>query len=251
VNSNVTVKNVCVLDPSGDGYNDADIYNASGASNTIVEYTTAGATVNNDASGSTEAAFKNWSGNTATLSHDYLYYCGECIHDGHQSVYDTYAIANGMDNSIDHREVVYNSDSPQVYNHDTLFLPPENTPQVAVFFDANDGSLPNPSSMTMTNSLIAGGDDTYELYTGSSNTIQNNHYARCTTGPITDTSDGGQACNGYTGSSSNSDGNYFWDSHGYWPNVGVAGVCSTYGSGITFNESGNVYDDNGSSMTPC
>ncbi len=39
--------------------------------------------------------------------------------------------ANGMDGTSDHREAMYDSGGQVVFDHDTMFVAPEDTPQVA------------------------------------------------------------------------------------------------------------------------
>jgi len=232
---NVTVNNVCVITPDADA--GPSIYLESGASNTLVENTSAGAA--DRFATNEEAAVYNWSSQPATFDHDYLYDCGECIHDGDNTVTNSYVIANGMDNTGDHREDVYDSDNAETFTHDTLLVPPENTPQVAIVFASGN---PSGSTLTMTDNLMAGGDQMLE--DGVTNYIENNHFARCTTGPITRTSDGYTACDGYTGASSQGD-SYKWDANGYWPNGGTTGI----GGNCTGGQwTGNVWDDNGATV---
>jgi hypothetical protein len=234
----VTVNNVCVITP--DSSSGPSIYIEGGALNTLVENTSAGAVDRN--SQSMEAAVYNWSSQPATLDHDYFYNCGECIHDGVLTITNSYVIANGMDNSSDHREDIYLSATMQL-SHDTLLVPPESTPQVAVVFAANSPNPPSGTRLSVTNSLLAGGDSVLESEVSGGESITNNHFARCTTRPIGHTSDGYTACNGYNGSSSDAD-RYNWDSHGYWPNGGTTGTGGACSSPNVWT--GNVWDDNGS-----
>ena len=237
---NVTVNNVCVITP--DSSSGPSIYIAGGASSTVVQNTSAGAVDRN--SRTMEAAVYNWSGNPATLDHDYFYNCGECIHDGKVTMTNSYVIANGMDNTGDHREAIYLSAS-MVLTHDTLFVPPENTPQVAAVFAANSPSPPSGTTLSISNSLLAGGDSVLESGVSGGESIVGNHFARCTTKPISHTSDGYTACDGFTGASSNADG-YKYDAHGYWPNSGTTGTGADC-SGPNMWQ-GNVWDDNGATV---
>jgi hypothetical protein len=234
---NVTVNNVCVITP--DSASGPSIYIGSGANNTLVENTSAGAVDRN--SQNMESAVYNWSSNPATLDHDYFYNCGECIHDGNETVSNSYVIANGMDNSGDHREIMFDTDTSDTFTHDTLLVPPENTPQVAIVFASGN---PAGSTLTMTNNLMAGGDQMLEA--GITLNIQNNHFARCTTPAFAGTSDGYTACDGYTGASSKTDGAYLWDSHGYWPDGGTTGTGGSCSGQSVW--SGNIWDDNGSAV---
>jgi hypothetical protein len=189
-----------------------------------------------------EAAVKNWSGGPLTLDHDYLYNCGECIHDGNDTVNNTYVIANGMDNTSDHRETVYFSASSSSFNHDTMLLPPENTPAVAIVFESNAPMPPSGSTMSLTNSLLAGGDQMIEGESVVTNTISGNSFARCTTGPFA------TGCNGYSGSTTT--GSYTGDSHGYWPDGGSGGLHSQpqYFSCSSNVWKNNIWDDNGAAV---
>jgi hypothetical protein len=221
---NVTVSNVCVRTP--DSAADTAIMLTGNASNTRIVNTSAGAVDGNATV--MEAAVKNWSSGPATLDHDYLYNCGECIHDGNFTVTNTYVIANGMNNTSDHRETVYLSTSRNTFNHDTMFLPPENTPAVAIVFESNAPMPPSGSTMSLTNSLLAGGDQMIEGENTVTNDIESNHFARCITG-----------CNGSGG-----------DSHGYWPDGGSGGLHSQpqYFSCSANVWKNNVWDDNGAAV---
>ena len=242
---NVTIDNVCVITPDSDS--GPSIYLESGADNTVVENTSAGA-ADRDAS-TMESAIYNWSSQPATMDDDYFYNCGECIHDGSETVSNSYVNANGMDGTSDHREAMYDSDGPLVFEHDTMFVAPEDTPQVAVFFTSNAPAPPAGTTLEVQDSLLAGGDYVYEGGSTVTSDFTDDHFARCTTGPMTETSDGGTACDGYTGSSSNSDAKYTWDANGYWPNVGVGGIAMDIDCSSPDVWSANVYDDDGASVS--
>jgi hypothetical protein len=81
--------------------------------------------------------------------------------------------------------------------------------------------------------------------------IENNHMARCTTGPIVNTIPGGWACQGHTGDMDNGgDGR---DAHGYWARVGYYGLVDTtnnFCDASSTTWAGNVYDDTGATV-PC
>ncbi len=239
----VTIDNVCVITPDSDS--GPSIYLEHGADNTVVENTSAGA-ADSDSS-SMESAIYNWSSEPATMDDDYFYNCGECIHDGSETVSDSYVIANGMDGTDDHREAVYDSGGPLVFEHDTMFVAPEDTSQVAVFFTSNSPAPPAGTTLEVQDSLLAGGDYVYEGGSTVTSDFTDDHFARCTTGPLTETSDGGRACNGYTGSSSEAD-SYTGDANGYWPNVGVGGIAMNIDCSSPDVWSANVYDDNGTSV---
>jgi hypothetical protein len=250
-NANVIVNNVCVSADGGGQLGSSAINVADGAANTLIENTTAGgANVSNQ---SVEIAVKNWSSQPATLSHDYLYNCGECVHDGPWAVNDSYVISNGMQGTGDHHEAVYYDDGLNMsFNHDTL-LNPEN--ESAVIFGDNVNGGPCTSDLTVANSLLAGGGMTIvacggdkSSSVGSSVTdISGNRFARCTTPPIRQTSDGGYTCQGATSTDIGSGA----DSHGYWPKGGhyspsdVPFCPPTKGQTWT----GNVWDDNGAQLS--
>jgi hypothetical protein len=242
--SNVTIDNVCVTADGNAQLGSAAITIASGRDALIERSTIAGANASNQ---SVEIAVANPSGAAATLSHDYLYNCGECVHDNSWTVTDSYIIANGMQGTDDHYEDVYCSDGTVSLNHDTL-LNPES--QVATVFcdTGGGGGGPCDNHVSVTNSLLGGGG--YTLYTcgnassvGSSTmNISGNRFTRCTTGPITfNSSSGGYACGGATDVTIGSGG----DSHGFWPRGGYFGVSSmTYCPPADAQTwSSNVWDD--------
>jgi hypothetical protein len=244
---NVTIENVCVTTNGGGQLGSHAIVLESGAKNaTISRVTVAGA---DQAGQSVEEAIANESDSIATVDGAYAYNCGECVWGGPWTINDSYVITNGMQGTGDHLEDLYCSDSSANLNHDVLLEPADQT--ATVFCDTHWGSGgPCDNHISIANSLLAGGG--YILYTcgnsssvGSSTmSINNNRFARCTTGPITfNRSIGGHACQGSTGSSMGSGA----DGHGYWPDGGYFGVdADTYcppRSGQTW--SGNVWDDNG------
>lgn len=250
-NPNVTVKNVCVTSDGGAQLGSSAIDVADGAANTLIENTTvAGANASNQ---SVEIAAKNWSSKPATLSHDYLYNCGECVHDGPWVVNDSYVISNGMQNTSDHHEAVYYDDGLNMsFNHDTL-LDPEN--ESAVIFGDNVNGGPCTTALSVTNSLLAGGGMTIvscggskSSSVGSSTTnISNNRFARCTTPPIHQTSDGGYTCHGAISTDIGAGA----DSHGYWPRGGHYAPADVPFCPPTSGQqwSGNVWDDNGAKLS--
>jgi hypothetical protein len=248
--ANATIDNVCVTTNGGGQLGSTAITVTGNASNTLIENTTvAGANSSNQ---SVEIAAANWSGNSATISHDYFHNCGECVHDGPWTVNDSYIITDGMQGTSDHYEDVYCNNTTITMNHDTALNPEE---QVAtVFCDTNDGGGgPCSNHVTVSNSLLAGGG--YTVYAcgnassvGSSTmNITGNRFVRCLTRPLRQTADGGWDCQGNTGESIGSGA----DSHGYWPYGGHYGVDSgTYCprvSGQTW--SSNVWDDSSAGVS--
>ena len=249
--ANVTINNVCVTDNAGGQIGSRAILLNSGGKNALIEHVTvAGA---NQSTQSVEQAIANNSSSTATVTSAHLYNCGECLWNGPWTVSDSYVITNGMQGTGDHLEGLYMSDSTATLNHDVLLDPDHQNS--AVFGDANWGSGgPCANHWTITNSLLAGGG--FVIYTcgnassvGSSTmNISNNRFARCTTAPIKyNSSTGGSACQGSTGSSIGSGA----DSHGYWPYGGYFGLDAwTYCTGTNQTWTGNVWDDNATTV-PC
>jgi hypothetical protein len=153
----------------------------------------------------------------------------------------------------DHLEPIYVNDGTLVAQRDTLLLPPNSSPQVAVAFanvnDGNGGACRN--HITVTDSLLAGGGYPIEMCAngnsvGSSTmNIADNHFARCTSRPIVfNRGSGGTACAGYRGGPRDL-GRGRRDAHGYWPQGGyyghVVGAYCPPTAGQTWT--GNVWDD--------
>jgi hypothetical protein len=248
--SNVTIDNVCVTADGGGQAGSAAVSIERGR-NTLIENTTiAGA---NPSDRSVQIAVRNASGAIATLSHDYLYNCGECIHETPWAVSDSYVVSNGMQHTSDHIEALYCSDGSLSLVHDTLLNP--NSQTAVVFCDTNGGSGgPCDNHLTLSNSLLAGGG--YVLYAcanasgpgTSTASVTANHFARCIAAPVTfDAASGGHACRGATSASTGSGA----DSHGYWPAAGYFGVAThTWCSAAAGRRwSGNVWDDDGASVS--
>ena len=242
----VTINNVCVTANGHGRLGSAAIQLVDNADGTLIEHTTvAGA----DAWGrSVEIAVANLSGNSATASRDYFFNCGECVHDQPWTVNDSYVVSNGMRGTGDHYEDVYCSDGTVTLNHDTLLNPQA---QVAdVFCDTNGGNGGRcRNHVTVGNSLLAGGG--YALYpcgnassAGSSTmSITGNRFARCTTRPFRQTSDGGWDCGASRSQTIGSGA----DPLGYWPYGGHYGLDSYIYCPPARGQiwSGNVWDNNG------
>lgn len=239
---NVTIDNVCVSTDAHAALNAAALVLQGGADDTLIEHSTvAGA---NRSGHSVEIAAANWGGRPATLRRDYLYACGECIHDGPWTVDDTYVISNGMVGTSDHYEDVYCSDTSVSMNHDTVLNPEWQT--ATVFCDTNGGGGGAcRNHLRITGSLLAGGD--FMLYPcgnassvgTSSLTVTGNRFARCRTWPFRyDSGTGGNTCAGGS------------DRAGYFPYGGYFGVNdSAYCSGSHRRWAGNVWDDNGATVS--
>lgn len=151
---------------------------------------------------------------------------------GPGTIRNSYALA-GLHISSDHVEDIYEF-AGGVLNveHDTLLNP---VPQTATVFV--DGKSGEPSRLTITNSLLAGGG--YTLYAAANGgsgaaSITNNRFARCL----------GGAVEGIGGTWSCRSGP---DSHGYFPRGGSFGATTSNPPKLTW--SGNVWDDNGETVT--
>jgi hypothetical protein len=241
----VRIDNVCVTTDGGGQLGSAAITLLESARDTLIEHTTVAGL---DSSGrSVAVAAANHSGNAATLSRDYLYNCGECVHDQPWSVNDSYIISNGMQGTTEHIEDIYCNNGTITALHDTLLNPQNSVAEV--FCDTNDGRHGACSNhVSVSSSLLAGGG--FVLYpcgnassVGSSTmNVTNNRFGRCVTPPFKQIADGGWNCKGSDAGTIGSGA----DSHGYWPNGGHYGLNAyTYcppSSGQTW--SGNVWDDN-------
>jgi hypothetical protein len=151
---------------------------------------------------------------------------------GPGTIRSSYAVA-GLHISTDHIEDIYEfAGGVLEVDHDTLLNP---VPQTATVFV--DGKSGDPSKVTVTDSLLAGGG--FTLYTAANGgrgqaTITDNHFARCLT-PAAEGTGGTWQCH---------DGP---DSHGYFPKAGSFGATTSSAPDITW--SGDVWDDNGEAVT--
>ncbi len=250
-NADVRVENVCVTADGGGRFGSAAVSLEGRADRTLLEYVTiAGA----DSSGhSVEQAVANRNGGSARLVGGYLHNCGECVHDS-WTVDDSYVVSDGMQGTADHIEdVYYDSPGGGSFNHDVLLNP---QPQTAVIFGDDVSGGPCASHLTLTDSLIAGGE--MAIWTcggmkasgvGSSTIdVSGNDWARCTTGGFYhDPGTGGTTCQGATTAALGAGA----DSHGYWPLVGYEWPTNIQYCppvpGQVFT--GNHYDDNGAPVT--
>ena len=250
---NVTINNVCVISNGGSGGGSSVVQIGDSASNTVIENSTiAGA--GSGASNSVDMGVYNHSSQPATLSHDYIYNCGECIHDGPWAVNDSYVISNGMQNTGEHYEAVYyNNDVPgaMTFNHDVLLNPQAQSG--VLFSDDTTSNSTCAVNLAVKNSLVAGGGGMVSWCGKTTSVgsavmdIENNHFARCTTPPVTKTGDGGSDCSGATSSAIGSGA----DSHGYWPFGGhYSGNGMLYCGRPGQIWTGNVWDDNLATL-PC
>jgi hypothetical protein len=203
---------------------------------------------------------ENFSGGLVALNSDYVHDCGECLNTGAWNVTNSYintdAVLPNTPNGDEHTEDVYfdyNIPSPYAtFTHDTMLNPHAET--AVVFWDNTRGGACS-GGLNVTNSLLAGGG--YTIYTcggdksssaGTSETdIQNNRFARCTTGQLSyNSSTGGTACQGASsyGVGAGADG------FGYWPNGGYYGSSDIAYCPGTANQtwSNNVWDNNNASL---
>jgi hypothetical protein len=250
--ANVTIDNVCVTTGSGQ-LGSFGISLQRGASGAVIEHTTVAGI--NSSNQSVDQAVSNPDQSTATATDDYFYNCGECVWGGPWTLTGSYVITNGMQGTGQHLEDLYCSDATETLTHDVLLDPQDQNS--AIFCDTNyGGGGPCTNHITITNSLMAGG--AFVIYTcGNSSSIgtstmniSNNRIARCTTPPFKyNSAVGGTTCQGSSGTSIGSGA----DAHGYWPGGGYFGPVaanSTYcppKAGQTW--SGNVWDDNGASIS--
>jgi hypothetical protein len=249
--ANVTINNVCVTYNGQGQLGSSAIYIQGSANNTLIEHATiAGA---NDSTESTEQAIANTSSGSATATDDYIYNCGECVWGGPWTLSNSYVITNGMQGTSDHLEDLYCSDETVTLTHDTLLDPADQNSVIFCDTHYGDGG-PCDNHISITNGLLAGGG--FVIYTcgnassaGSSTmTITGNRFARCTTGPFKyNSSTGGTACQGATGSSIGAGA----DSHGYWPQGGYFGIAKSVYCPPTAGQawSSNVWDDNGAAVS--
>ena len=243
---NVTIDDVCVTVNGRGQLGSAAISLLDAASGTVIEHTTVAG--QNSSDRSVAMAVLNHSGGAATLSHAYVYDCGECVHDQPWAINDSYIVSNGMQGTSEHIEDVYCNDGTITAVHDTLLNPQNSVAEV--FCDTNDGrGGACRNHVAVRNSLLAGGG--FVLYpcgnassAGSSTmTVTGNRVARCTTPPFRQTADGGWTCGGVASERIGSGA----DSSGYWPNGGHYGVAAyTFcppRSGQVWSR--NVWDDSG------
>lgn len=256
--SNVTIKNVCVT-TNGDAQLGSDAVKVLASGTTIEDSTLSGA---NASTGSIEQAVTNFGGGVVTISHDYIYDCGECLNTGGWNVSDSYILNNGMYGTNDHLEAVYVDGSGSEHvtiDHSTLLSPPgwdgagsPNGGQAGLLFGDTDGGRGGSCSTQwdITNNLMAGdGVLIYECGNASSVgsaslTFTGNRIASCE-GATTKDSQGYTECKDIT--AQNGDGtNRGGDGYGYYPLGALKQAdMATYCSASTTNWSGNVSENTG------
>jgi hypothetical protein len=230
----------------------------------------------------TEEGVANFSGKTATLSHDYVHDFGSTLHAGNWNVSDSYIFTTNGSLAYNGsgapgpctsqcpestQDVYFNAATTATFTHDTILNPHgedilsgsgQHGGEGAVIFGDDYTDAPCSQILTVTHSLLAGGDSVITTCgngkapsAGNSMLdITNNDYARCTTAPIGYSPSGDTnsvTCQGATvpATASNSGAGVFpgSDSHGYAPNGGgrlVNGIQYCVGT-----VSGNYWDDTG------
>jgi hypothetical protein len=229
-----------------------------------------------------EYGVENVSGNVATMQHDDVHDFGETLNSGGWDVSDSYIFttkgsfayngsgAPGPCTSLcpeSTQDVYFNAATTATFAHDTMLNPHgediltgsgQSGGEGAVIFGDDYTNAPCSQALTVTNSLLAGGDAVITTCgngkapsAGASNLdIRGNDYARCTTAPIGFSPLGDTdsvTCQGATvpATASNSGAGVFpgADSHGYAPNGGGRLVNALqYCVGTV---SGNYWDDTG------
>lgn len=235
--NNVTVKNVCVTDPTTDVGEPAEVLlSGSGdeVDNSIIQGSAA-----NDGTKAT-GGVQNGIAGSGTLKHDLIQHCDTCIHSGPWTITDTYAMQDSDLSFLgqkawghcDEDETVYTADVQMTFTHDVLLASPQQTCLTAVIFGDTHGGSGGAcdNTWTVTNSLLAGENYITEpcansSSAGSSNVnFSNDSIARC----------GTSACSP--------------NSHGYFQDGGAGGVqVHNYCSSETWSHV--VWDDNSSTIS--
>jgi hypothetical protein len=250
----VRIDNVCVHDDGQGNINNPPAVEFDATGGTIENSTVSGG---NATSKSVEIALgeNGNTGYTLTANHDYLFNCGECVHNDGWVLKNSYVDVNATPysggysgstgvGSADHHEDVYCDTGSFTANHDTLLNQFDETAEV--FCNTNNGSGGVCANhIVVTRSLLAGGG--FVIYScphatapGSSSLVfSDNNVARCGRRATYQPSTGGATCGRRNQASSGA--------NGYWPRGGYFGVvASTYcplTTAVTW--SGNVWDDNG------
>lgn len=195
-------------------------------------------------------------GTGATLQHDYIYRCGECIHDSPWTVTDSYVNDNGDYGVGEHQEDYYGTDLTATFTHNTLLTDIDTTDsptqESELIGDTNGGSGgPCDNTWIITNNLLAGAGLILSpcanaTSVGTSSMIfTGNHIARCITPPLHQDSGSGSWDCGTTYNAGQ-------DAFGYWPGGGYFQVGNDTGNPIYCGDTGwtwtgDVWDDNGAS----
>lgn len=248
---NVSIKNVCITPAGGDWGIAIEV----GANNTTISNTSIYSTTT---SALGYGVFNEDGTDNVTAERLYIHNTSEAWNGAtgpNGAVDDSYLQAGGCSQgnskgvcgSGDHNEDVYIADEDWAGNHNTLL---NSQGQTAIFF-GDDGAV-GDNHWTVTNSLLAGGG--YAAYWDAKATsagtekldIENNRWARCTTGARQNGD--GHTCGSFDGSL---DGASSADQAGYFPYIGyyggpIDGWCNANGAVWT----GNVYDDNNTAV-PC
>ncbi len=260
-----------VIDGTGVTLNDDCVsYNGnnSDGSYAVADATYTGLTVENSdiggtntGTGAVDAAVQG----EATITHSYLFDCGECMGAG-DSPSNSYIIANGFPAGVHSEDVYLGGGDTFAANHDTLLDPYDQTAEI--YGDTSTSGSACTNHISITNSLLAGGGSIiYECgnnpaaESGGSNTgggtltFTGNDIARCTSqngyqdpSSLHEVVCAASSAGPFVNSNSEPASSVGGDSHGYWPLGGAFGIdaytfCSS-GNGTTW--SGNYYDDAGS-----
>jgi len=238
--SNVTLNNDCITqsgggsactNSTGSGSSHAcfPLWVESGSA-TVTNTTIRGA----DASTNSIIGVSSNTNSSATMNHDYVYNCTECIYYS-WTVNNSYITSNG--NNTAHPEDVYLSDTSFTANHDT-FISGVGLDTDAVFFgDTNGGSGGAcDDQWTVKNSLLT--------VSNNGNYVVGTCGNSSSAGPSAlldfednDFGPGGNACG---------DGGIVWDTHCGENGNNVGAWCSGLGSRLTWT--GNFRDSNGATV---
>jgi hypothetical protein len=237
----VRISHVCVTDDGGAHLASSAVRLERGATDTTIsDSTIRGA---DGSAHSVEIALNNDYGNAgAVATRVALYNCGECVHQT-WALTHSYVDANGMKGTSDHYEAWYYSDTSVQAIGDTLLNPQEQT--AVLFGDTHVGAGgPCDNHLTVTGSLIAGGGAMFYPCGNASGvgtstmTVTGNHFARCLTRPKYEPASGGNACAAGP------------DVHGFFPKGGFFFPAAYVFSGPGQVWQGNVWDDNGRTVSP-
>jgi hypothetical protein len=237
-NNNVTVKNVCVTDPTTD-LNEVGAVVLSGSGDEVDDSIIQGSAANNGTKAS--GGVQNGVSGSGTLKHDFIQHCDTCVHSGPWTIADSY-IMQDSDLSVlgqkayghcDEDEDVYTADVQMTFTHDVLLASPQQTCPTAVIFGDTGGGGGGKcdNKWTVTNTLLAGENYITEPCANangagsSSINFSNDSIARC----------GSSACSP--------------NSHGYFQNGGEGGVQVHNYCSPSETWTNVVWDDNGQTIS--
>jgi hypothetical protein len=236
-NNNVTVKNVCVTDPSTDLNEEGSVV-LSGSSDVVEDSIIQGTSANDGSKAS--GGVQNGIDGSGTLSHDLIQHCDTCIHSGPWTITDSYVMQDSDLSELgqkayghcDEDEDIYTADVQMTINHDVMLASPNQTCPTAIIFGDTGGGGGGKcdNDWTVSNSLFAGENYITEPCANASGagsssiSFTNDRIARC----------GSSSCSPNT--------------HGYFENGGESGVqVHNYCSSETWTNV--VWDDNSSAIS--